>query len=775
MEEKKEKERVKKRNYVIIKLNEELDIPVLKNLFEEGKKYGLEDLTEALDIFPEIKAKPMITRVKPERIASLRTVAMQRTKRKFKNLALFYRIECGPKINLEELVAFLNRLPNVEKAYVETPAMEPMTNGTPNFTNQQEYLDPSPIGVNAELAWTLPGGRGDGINFIDVERGWTLNHEDLVGAGPTLICGDIRAGSRPHGTAVLGEAVGVQNVFGVTGIATNVASVRVASYWDNVTGNGSVADSILAAVDLLNPGDVLLLEVQKDYYPVEIELAEYAAIELAVGLGIVVVEAAGNGNHDLDAYTDASGDHIFDPNFRDSGAIMVGAGAAGNFGPARSRMWFSNYGARVSCQGWGEEVVTSGWDANWGLALYDGGTEQTRYTDSFSGTSSASPIVAGVALCIQGIAENSLGHRLTPGQIRNLVSNFGAPQTNNLPTYPATQHIGVLPDLALIIPQIGALPDIYIRDNVADSGQEPVVGGISASPDIILSKTLVANPQIEFGLTTYNRADLGYEAEFGQDNYIYVRLQNRGTITSDATVTIYWSEVATLVTPDTWNYIGEVVVPNVSPGDFKVSDPIVWPKAQIPATNHYCFVGIVNTQLDPAPPTPAFGDFDDFYDFIRNSNNVTWRNFNVIDVDPNVAEPIELPFLIRGVPMKALRMGIEIVKVLPPNAIVDLEVPAMLVSDIPMPRVYARTGFDVRPMRVPVDKLGLKRLHEVKLRRRGKYPSKLMVKLMKGTPAGNYYVAVRQTYKGKEVGRVTWMLRVKERRTRAKKELMVQD
>ena len=74
-------------------------------------------------------------------------------------------------------------------------------------------------------------------------------------------------------------------------------------------------------------------------------------------------------------------------------------------------------------------------------------------------------------------------------------------------------------------------------------------------------------------------------------------------------------------------------------------------------------------------------------------------------------------------------------------------------------------------MRFPVDKLGLKRLHEVKLRRRGKYPSKLMVKFEKGTPAGNYYVAVRQVYKGKEVGRVTWMLRVKE----GKRKLKVQD
>jgi hypothetical protein len=140
---------------------------------------------------------------------------------------------------------------------------------------------------------------------------------------------------------------------------------------------------------------------------------------------------------------------------------------------------------------------------------------------------------------------------------------------------------------------------------------------------------------------------------------------------------------------------------------------------------------------------------------------VTWRNFNVVDVDPDVAEPIELPFLIRGAPKEVLPMRIEIVKVLPPEAKVDLEVPARLVADIPILRGHF-TRLDARLARLPIGKSGLRRLHEIKLRRRAKYPSKLVVKLEKGTPTGNYYVAVRQVYKGKEVGRVTWMLKVKE-------------
>ncbi len=751
------------KNYVVVKLNEELDIPVMKDLFKDGKKFGLEGMSEVLETFAKINVKPLFTHVKPERLTELRDRAQSRSKKSFKNLNLFHRIECGPNINPKELVDYLNQLPSVEKAYVELPSTDP-SNGTPDFTAQQEYLDPSPDGINAELAWTLPGGRGDGINFIDLEQGWTLDHEDLTAAGPTLISGSIRPDSMPHGTAVLGEVMGVLNGFGVTGASSNVASVRTVSWW-----GGSVADAIMVAVDVLEPGDVLLLEVQTYYYPTEIDFANYSAIELAVGLGIVVVEAAGNGGYDLDAYTDIGGDHIFDPAFRDSGAIIVGAGAAGDFGPARSRMDFSNYGARVNCQGWGESIVTCGWDANWGVgpALYDGGTLQTQYTDGFGGTSGASPIVAGAALCIQGITQASFGHRLSPGQIRYFLSNFGAPQTDNLPLYPATQHIGVLPDLAQIIPQIGLLPDIYIRDNVADSGQEPTTGGISASPDIILRKTLSLNPDVEFGLATYDSSTLGSETEAGQDNYIYTRLQNRGAVAADATVTVYWSEVASLVTPDMWNHIGEVLVPAVAPGDFRISDPITWPSAQIPATGHYCLIGVVDAPLDPAPPIPTFTTFDEFRDFVRNSNNVTWRNFNVVDVDPDATEPFELPFLIRGAAREVLHMNIEIVRVLPQKAEVELEVPYKLIAELPIPRKLFKR-IDMKIARLPVglaaNKPGIKQLHQVKLQRRGKYPSKLIVKLPKGTPPRNYYVAVKQVYKGEEVGRVTWMLVVKEKK-----------
>jgi len=188
--------------------------------------------------------------------------------------------------------------------------------------------------------------------------------------------------------------------------------------------------------------------------------------------------------------------------------------------------------------------------------------------------------------------------------------------------------------------------DVYLRDNIADDGTEPSTGSISGSPDIIVRPDEVLDPMAEFGpgSGTENSSGLGFEAEFGQDNYIYARVNNRGNQPGNVTTDVYWSEVATLVTPDTWSYIGQTGPMVVQPGVLTVSDAIVWPPNEIPATGHYCFIGVTGSEQDiksispnEAASYPEFADFDDFRAFIRGHNNVTWRNFNVVDVDLNNA------------------------------------------------------------------------------------------------------------------------------------------
>jgi hypothetical protein len=315
---------------------------------------------------------------------------------------------------------------------------------TPDFSSQQTYLNPaSNGGINARFAWTLQGGDGAGVGFADVEYGWRIAHEDLDLPVSTPIYGNNTLDE--HGTAVLGEIFALHNGYGVDGIAPG-ANVRVLC---SISGH-LLADCIDHAMAILSAGDVMLIELQTGFMPVERVEANYDRIVAAVAKGIVVVEAAGNGLYDLDAYvrpvSDGGGGNVLQRAVRDSGAIIVGAGCppSANFGPPRSRWLYSNYGSRVDVQGQGREVCTTGYGD-----LFDAGPDR-RYTADFPQTSAASPQVAGAALSIQGIRKAKGDKVLAPAAMRTLLVDTGSAQADG--NYgPATQHIGPEPDMRAAI------------------------------------------------------------------------------------------------------------------------------------------------------------------------------------------------------------------------------------------------------------------------------------------------------------------------------------
>jgi serine protease len=59
-----------------------------------------------------------------------------------------------------------------------------------------------------------------------------------------------------------------------------------------------------------------------------------------------------------------------------------------------------------------------------------------------------------------------------------------------------------------------------------------------------------------------------------------------------------------------------------------VSPAIPW--SSVPAPGHYCFVGVVGNALDPAPDPATLFDWTTYQQYLRQNNNVTWRNFNVV-------------------------------------------------------------------------------------------------------------------------------------------------
>ena len=398
------------------------------------------------------------------------------------NLSVYYRIR-APDNRLDGLAKKLSKLDVVEAAYVKPPAELPqMINDmipsaeeappvSPDFTSRQGYLDAAPGGIEARYSWTLPGGGGNGVRIIDIEGAWRFTHEDLLQNQGGVVGGtqSTDIAWRNHGTAVVGEFGADKNSYGVTGISSD-ANVRAISVFG---GTGS-ANAIRQAADMLRLGDIILIELhragprfnfqprndQRGYIAIEWWPDDFDAIKYATDKGVVVVEAGGNGAENLDdaLYNTrptgfpASWTNPFNRANRDSGAIMVGAGAPplGTHGrsldPDRSRLDFSNYGSAVDAQGWGREVTTCGYGD------LQGGTssEDIWYTDTFSGTSSASPIVVGSIACVQGVLYAQGKSPMTPAKARDCLRTTGSPQQDALGR-PASQRIGNRPNIKQLI------------------------------------------------------------------------------------------------------------------------------------------------------------------------------------------------------------------------------------------------------------------------------------------------------------------------------------
>ncbi|MGQ0650064.1 MAG: S8 family serine peptidase [Gemmatimonadaceae bacterium] len=422
------------------------------------------------------------------------------------DLSKYFKVEARDD-ELERVAANLRQLPSIQAAYVKPPTfpavrvqtphagsptigtspvlpervpesinvMLPSPNeappATPDFSPRQGYLGVAPGGIDALFAATQPGGRGAGVRIIDIEGAWRFTHEDLTQNQGGVVAGtqSTDIAWRNHGTAVMGEFGGDVNGLGITGICPE-ANTRAMSIFG---GMGSAA-AIRRAADALSAGDIILIELhrpgpaatgvgQQGFIAIEWWPDDYDAIRYATSRGVIVVEAAGNGAVNLDdAIYDtpqvgfpASWANPFRRGASDSGAVLVGAGApppgthGNDHGPDRSRLDFSNYGMALDAQGWGREVTTSGYGD-----LQGGSNEDFWYTDQFSGTSSASPIVVGALGCVQGNRRARAMTLLTPATARALLRSTGSPQ-QDAPGRPAMQRIGNRPNVRQMIGTTG--------------------------------------------------------------------------------------------------------------------------------------------------------------------------------------------------------------------------------------------------------------------------------------------------------------------------------
>lgn len=398
------------------------------------------------------------------------------------------------------------------------------TSNTPDFEDYQGYLGSSPYGIDADYAWTVSGGNGQNVKIIDMESfGPIQTHEDL----PSLFISDNDNESHTHSTAVLGVLAAKNNSIGMTGIAYGS---QVGFY--NFTKEGqSISQRIINAGSNLSAGDILVLEgqVNRSLYsgdkcdnisqahcvPMEWNLSVRDAVSDLVSNGVNVVLAAGNGNENLDS---SIYQNRFNRSYFNSGAIYVAATFASS---TISKTDSSNYGDRIDFNGWGKDVATLG-SGN----LY-GTTENEHYRTNFSGTSSATPIVAGAVASIVGIGKQILGRPLSPEEVHSILSETGVQPPSGL-------KVGVRPDLRGAIDSMSS--DLSLSDISLSAKWQYCLGENTLNWTSVSGATnykiFISATQSPPSSPTYTRTGTSTFLNVNSDMYGWVQACNSGGCTS---------------------------------------------------------------------------------------------------------------------------------------------------------------------------------------------------------------------------------------------------
>lgn len=447
---------------IVVKFQDKMNIPYGED--KEISDYMLEknmiSWKKILLKYSGISISKLFTTLDPGSLTEMvDKVKISNTDYKPPNFLTYFAIDCPEGVETDELLKEIWKDENIEYVYEESgPTDPPVIMARNNILSaNQGYLDAAPNGIDAMYAWNFGGDGSGNIKFIDIEQGWDLEHEDLPKKPSIQLLSGESHSKVGHGTSVLGIILAQDNNIGCVGI-TPFVSASVISQFRQTLGRKTLvyntADAISAAVHALNSGDVLLIESQIvlkrsnrfSNYPSEVEHAIFHAIELGTNKGIIIIEPAGNGSNDLDTFKNTTGKFVLkrsknstgesNKDFKDSGAIMV-AGAGSAFPHIKDAS--TNYGSRIDCYAWGENIQTTGDGEN--------GTTGKKYIPDFAGTSGASAIIAGAAISVQSMRIASGGQpRYGPGEMRDILSN----QSNGTPSKKITDNIGIMPDLKYI-------------------------------------------------------------------------------------------------------------------------------------------------------------------------------------------------------------------------------------------------------------------------------------------------------------------------------------
>ncbi|WP_300526908.1 hypothetical protein [Maricaulis sp.] len=554
----------------------------------------------------------------------------------------------------------------------ETPeARAPLTS---NNTSFQNYFEDYPAGNDLfSVAGSVSNARGEGLRVFTIGYDFWRDHPEFKNTRHPIVTPQPLYGSRRVGTpflAVLAASLGQASMTG--GLPWAEHYVLPAS---NPSNRLVVDQSIMEAIRIGGEGDIIVIASWaasvNGFSDVPVECAEFIwkAIRKATDLGFVVVEPAGDGGRNLDGFVNANNEHVLDPmkttEFRDSGAVMVGSS---KFVPGTGLTPSdkTNRGGRIDAFADGTNIVSAEDDPSTpGTGLYNG----------FSGNQYSTAVVAAAVGVVQSAFKGTINVILPGNSMRWVVGSNGK----------YVKGIGSHPRLRNVLPSLfRVFDDVYLRDFVGDDGsRHNRRQGLSSSPDIVIRSQPYTSAQaaIGHGSGQENNNRLSQPVRRGRDSYIYLRGLNRSRNDAQGVLAdMYYAKPSVLTTPDKWNRIGQAHFDSAIPAGDKLqcSRAYRWNTANI-ASGHYCFVAIIYSVTDRPPNLGAIGHIADWVDFISSSNNVAWRNFDVVGKAPNVRhkERSEHPVDVGVRFPVSLGLKLEVTSNLPARAYVGFEIPAV--------------------------------------------------------------------------------------------------
>lgn len=266
-------------------------------------------------------------------------------------------------------------------------------NNRGDFMGLQEGAD-----VKAEKAWNISRGLRD-ITVCVMDDGFDLEHPDFNIAGKIVAPRDFGqvdddptpvSSSDNHGTACAGVAIAEENGNGVVGLASGCSFMPIrTSGW---ISDQAIKNLFQYAID--NRADVISCSWSAAAWNFPLSTKITGIIHKAAtegrrnNKGCVILFAAGNENRPLDGNKDGVMSHQGFALHTDVMAV-----AASNSLDEKSD--YSNYGPEIaicapSSGSPGKRIVTTDRRGNVGYSISD-------YTYSFGGTSSSTPLAAGLA------------------------------------------------------------------------------------------------------------------------------------------------------------------------------------------------------------------------------------------------------------------------------------------------------------------------------------------------------------------------------------------